>query len=139
MKIRCDRYFDEPAIWEEGGRAGNEGYCVIIADDTGEPKQVLEQQYFVCGRHGLFYIEEGDFVIKASYVKNADPPTVVEVYLVQDISRDEDSYSAELQLIAKWGKDLEGTIPSYLTYAMQAAEQKAMCPLCDHVHFGRQS
>jgi hypothetical protein len=140
-KIRCVEYFAAPAIWEEGGRNGGEGYAVVITDGSGEAKEILRKEYVTCGRHGLFYIEKGDYIVKAMCRKDASPPTVVEVYQVKrvDFDDEEDSYVAEVELIAKWGKDLEGTIPSYLTYAIQAAEQKAMCPLCDHVHFGKNS
>jgi hypothetical protein len=142
MKIRCDTYFDEPALWEEGGRDSGQGYAVIITDGAGERKEVVKEQYDVsCGRHALFCIEEGDFIIKASYLKDAHPPTVVEVYQIKRIGFDdeEDSYIADVELIAKWGKDLEGTIPPYLTYAIKSAEEKAMCCGCSHIHFGRYS
>jgi hypothetical protein len=140
MKIRCDKYSDEPAIWEEGGRDGNEGYALIIAASDGEPKEVVKERYDVsCGRHALFCVEEGDFIIKASYLKDAHPPTVVEVYQIKRVGFDdeEDSYVAQVELIAKWKKDLEGRLPPYLGPAVQAAEEKAMCCACDHVHYGR--
>jgi hypothetical protein len=141
MKIRCDTYFDEPALWEEGGRNGNEGYAVVVCDKLGEGKEILMENYITCGRHGLFYIEEGDYIVKAMYRKDASPPTLVEVYQVRDIVCDaeDEEYIAETELIAKWGADLEGKLPAFLSSAVQAAEEKAMCALCDHVHYGRQS
>jgi hypothetical protein len=131
-------YCGEPALWEEGGRDGGQGYALVIADETGEPKELIEQQYVNCGRHGLFRLEVGDFIVKAMYHRDATPPTLVEVYQVSwaGYDHEEGGFVAETELVARWGKDLEGKVPAYLTNAIQAAEDKAMCPLCDHVHYG---
>jgi hypothetical protein len=138
--LTCVEHDFEPVVCEKGGSWGNIGYARVIADKFGKPKPILERGDIRCGEHGLFLVEEGDYIVEATYEEDRNPPVIIEVFQVTDLCEhyEESYYIAVLALVARRGHKLRGVIPDCLTSAVKAAEEKVMCCCCDHVHYGVQ-
>jgi prefoldin subunit 5 len=136
--VICVEHECEPALWEKGGLLGDSGYALVIADKLGKPKPVLMRGDIRCGKHGLFFVEDGDYIIEATYEEHRKPPVIVKVFqVIETLYHYEEGYPfARAALIARRRHKLRGTIPDCLTSAVKAAEEKMMCRLCDHIHYG---
>jgi hypothetical protein len=135
--LTCEEHDWKPVVCEKGGSWGNIGYARVIADKLGKPKPILER-HIRCGEQGLFLVEDGDYIVEATYEEDRKPPVMIEVYQVTDLCEhyEESYYVAVLALVARRGHKLRGMIPDCLTSAVKAAEEKMMCRCCDHVHYG---
>jgi len=126
-----------PALWEEGGGATNTGEAQIIAGPHGEKLKavyVKTKGHRANGRHALFIVQLGYYIIKVNYWNKQSPPYDVKIYQIQQIQefienpdRPDDKKLLAIAVINEEKPELKE--------AVEAAIQKARCYHCRTPHY----
>lgn len=125
-----------PALWEEGGGYTHTGRGVIVAGPFGEPLKpfyIRRKGHLANAHHALLPLKLGYYVVRAYHYRE---DFTIEVYRVVDINLNEDT--ATLELVAQFDEEAwDREPPAYLTAAIEAAREKAVCYHCRKPYFVR--
>ena len=123
-----------PAIWEKGGGMSNTGYATIVAGAQGEkliPAYVNRRGHLAIGKHALFIIHPGYYVVLADHHRR---DFEIKVYRITSIDKKEQLANVELVCEYSMGEwDVEP--PGFLKLAIDAAVDKASCYHCRETHY----
>lgn len=130
-----------PALWESGGASTNKGYSQIITGCFGETLHPIYQPgggHLCCGRHALFILQKGFYVINVFQRRGVFP----EIYIYKIIKlnvpnlNEEWEANAEVLLInefseGEWDIDLEENLKN----AVNAARDKSCHYHCRSTYY----
>lgn len=122
-----------PALWEEGGYSGDAGEAVIITDVVGcplRPVYIDNHKDNICGKHALFVIEPGYFIVKVKHNMGNFRISISEVVLV--------TYEGDVieKNVATFEHGRWNTLPQRgLSTAIATALEKSLCYKCREPHY----
>lgn len=123
-----------PAAWEAGGGRMNTGDATIVAGPQGEPLRPLYirgRGHLANGSHALFAVRPGFHVIQADHHRGDFAITVYRL-----VALDMEAGEAEAEVVARYDRgEWEPPLPPHLEAAVEAAQAKARCYHCRHVHY----
>ncbi|BER92701.1 hypothetical protein [Atrimonas thermophila] len=123
-----------PALWEEGGGYSNTGEAQIICGPQGEPLSpiyIRKKGPLANSKHALFLIRPGYYVIRAYHHRRDFD---IDVLRIENV--DVDGEEAEVALVCQFDQgEWDSSLPSFLSAAVEAAKEKAVCYHCREPHF----
>ena len=125
-----------PALWESGGGYRNTGDATIVAGKSGQPKRatyIRRRGELANAPHALIVLEVGDHIVEAHHHRE---DFTVEIFKVLGFEEEDGEMFALVELVNRFDRgEWDAELPAFLTDAVEASVNKALCYHCREPHF----